>query len=306
MRSYYTILALSVLLGACADSATSPSRVIPPAVILAAKGSATSAGGRIYYQADHDEPGNIDIYSMNPDGTGIVRLTTDPAPDALPSVSADGKRVAFFRATVGAAAVHVMNRDGSGVTPVFTTDADPYTTAATSGFALSPDGARIVFSGWDGSDYEVYTVNVDGTGLTQVTYNNDLDQQPRFGPKGQWIVFMSERDGDREVYTMKSDGSAVSRITNSVGNDERPEWSSDGKRIGFISGRSGESAVYSANINGTGVSRISPVGQPAYQFTWGPGGKQVAFRSVSALWVVNADGTGATSLNNASLPSWGK
>jgi TolB protein len=61
--------------------------------------------------------GNLEIYVMNPDGSGQRRVTNHPALDALPSWSQDSRRIVFVSDRVGKAQrrVYVMNRDGSGV-----------------------------------------------------------------------------------------------------------------------------------------------------------------------------------------------
>lgn len=108
--------------------------------------------------------GNDDICAINPDGTGFVRLTTDPASDSGPTWSPDGMSIAFSTTRYGPAPViAVMNADGSGVSQVGVSvqGGDP---------AWSPDGAEIAFDvpAYDlNGNYSpiIYTIKADGTAV---------------------------------------------------------------------------------------------------------------------------------------------
>ena len=67
--------------------------------------------------------GNVDVYTMYPDGSNVRRLTNAPGHDTLPAWTPDG-RIVFRSARTGSWAIYVMNADGSGQTPVIA-NADP-------------------------------------------------------------------------------------------------------------------------------------------------------------------------------------
>ena len=78
----------------------------------------SSGGGqseRIFFHSDRDG-GNVEVYVVNLDGTGLARLTNNPAVDFHPSRSPDGSRILFLSNRDGDAEVYVMNADGSGQT----------------------------------------------------------------------------------------------------------------------------------------------------------------------------------------------
>src|SRR5262249_31488886 len=106
-------------------------------------------GKRIAFVSERD--GNLELYVMNRDGSGLVRLTNEFALDDHPTWSPDGKRIAFCSARepvakVGQAwnAIYVMNADGSAVrrvSPKDTTDYSP---------AWSPQGDWIACASGSG------------------------------------------------------------------------------------------------------------------------------------------------------------
>lgn len=83
--------------------------------------------------------------------------------------------------------------------------------------ALSPDGTRIVFvtDRHGAGNPEIYTINVDGTGLTRLTYNSTYDTSPEWSPDGTQIYFRSTRDGGWAWYVMNADGSGQTRVPDS-------------------------------------------------------------------------------------------
>lgn len=116
---------------------------------------------------------------------------------------------------------------------------------------LSPDGTQVVFvSNQTGND-ELYKINIDGSGLTQLTFDPAIDTHPAFSPDGTQIVFVSDRVRyNPEIFTMSSSGGPAKRITNFPGVDVEPDWSPDGKKIAWMH-RDGQNAdLYTMNPDG--------------------------------------------------------
>ena len=108
------------------------------------------------------------------------------------------------------------NDDGSGLTRL---SDDP---ANDSNASLSPDGATIVFSSFrDGLRSEIYSMNADGTGQTNLTKNlGSHDYDPAWSPDGGKIVFKSARglkEGAFQIYVMNADGCGPLGITDNDG-----------------------------------------------------------------------------------------
>ena len=168
--------------------------------------------GRIVFTSVRD--GDMEIYSMNGDGSDVRRLTNLPGPDGGPFFSADGSKIVFrgrhpepgaeldgyfsllkkdvWRPT--GLDVFVMDRDGSNLRQV------------TKGIGganwapfFSPDGKKIIFAtnykDPRGPNFDLYLINVDGTGLEQVTFSDKFDGFPMFSPDG--ASSCSRRTGTR-------------------------------------------------------------------------------------------------------------
>ena len=126
--------------------------------------------------------GADEIFTMNRDGTRLVRLTPVGGSDLGPKWSPDGSRIAFRMDLMGpvdhTSGLGVMNADGSGrsiVADVELEDVD---------FTWSPDGGRLAFAvsiDFRVGDRDVYVVNVDGSGLSNLTRNPATDQWPSWG-----------------------------------------------------------------------------------------------------------------------------
>jgi hypothetical protein len=75
------------------------------------------------------------------------------------------------------------------------------------------------------TNYEIYTMNANGTGLDRLTNNTANDREPAWSPDGNKITFVSDRDlTDYEIYTMNSNGTALAPLTNNTQDDFQPDW----------------------------------------------------------------------------------
>ena len=135
-------------------------------------------GTRIIFQSNR-RANNTDIWSMDSFGGNLVNLTPDPAVDSTPEWSPDGTKITFTRNLGGAAGneVFVMNADGSN--PVNLTNNSRFPTAGFNYDAIpswSPDGRKIAFTSTrDNGDFEVYTMNADGSDVTRITFASGFD-----------------------------------------------------------------------------------------------------------------------------------
>jgi WD40-like Beta Propeller Repeat/PKD domain len=161
---------------------------------------------------------------------------------------------------------------------------------------------KIVFVSDRDGNAEIYSCNVDGSGIQRLTNNAGIDDQPAWSPDGTRITFISDRTGNSELYIMNADGTNVVRKTFS-GNCGNPAWSPDGTKIAYSTLTNGSGNIWVINaISGSPLLIFEAPGfddQPA----WSPDGTKIALVSdwaaydfVYDIYTINADGTGFTAL----------
>jgi hypothetical protein len=155
---------------------------------------------------------------------------------------------------------------------------------------------QIAFGSDMDGDFDIYIMNSDGTGVTQLTFNTASDRYPWWSPDGTKILFASDRDGDFEIFVMNPDGSGQTQLTFNLANDQLPHWSPDGTRIAFASTQDGDFEVWTMNADGSGQTQLTFNAEEDLPSDWSPDGGKIAFsrgasRSGTEIWVMNADGT---------------
>ncbi len=183
---------------------------------------------------------NLDVFCVNADGSGLTRLTLDPAHDMYPEWSPDGSQILFTSQRGGGNSVYLMRSDGGDqhrVTPSGLNVVDA---------CWSPDCARIGFS----ADGGVHTIRTDGSDLQRLTGGSSWDVHPAWSPVGDRIAFVSKRTSQmahnvmaRErapdenwISVMKSDGTELKSIAHSqqighVSQSGPLHWSRGGKLL---------------------------------------------------------------------------
>jgi Tol biopolymer transport system component len=263
---------------------------------------------------------------MNPDGSGVTQLTTSPFEDKHARFSADGRKIVFesqrdcaamttsiFAAPSCAAAIYVMNADGSNQQRLTTGQAGPpgYTDTFPT---FSPDGRQIAFVRTPLTQFgqQIWVMGSDGSGPHMISGGSittpplpippipdlALDVGPAWSPDGQHIAFERIHTVqpsnplaavDSNIYVMKPDGSGLTELAAPAAGtyafDIQPLWSPDGRRIVFDSARQ------------CGFTFASP--PMAF-----PGPVPQA-NCNTEIYVMNADGSGLTRLTNTFKPGCG-
>jgi len=220
--------------------------------------------------------GQWDIYVMNADGSGEVRLTNDKDQDFGPVFSPDGRKIVYSSDRTGGI--------GSGLYELYEIDLYPsegiepvikrltYTSrgAYTGEPCFSPDGRRIAYF----CNGDIYMMEADGTNPVQLTNAPGKDSSPSWSPDGRHVVFCTDRNDEPgfdprysdniEIYVLdvehpEAAGGTVKRLTNHPTPDSRPRFSPDGTRIAFVSCRDGilNSEIYVMNADGSNVQRLT-------------------------------------------------
>jgi TolB protein len=86
--------------------------------------------------------------------------------------------------------------------------------------------ARIAYSGYDGNDYEIYTINSRGGDKVQLTNNNRDDYSPSYSPGGKRIAYVEFDRNDAEIYTTNVGGRGKTKLTHNNADEAAPSWGS--------------------------------------------------------------------------------
>ena len=180
---------------------------------------------------------------------------------------------------------------------------------------ISPDGARVVFTNYEGKSYlfrserpqfNIMTSDLDGSAKRVLAKHEAFDINPTWSPDGSRLAFLSSRAGDRkiQIFTMVADGSDFKDVAPSVrvpsGRLVPPTWSPDGTRLAFVGlefeGRVAVAmVVYTAGADGSALTKI---GKTLTWPGWSPDGRRVAFIGAvnedKGLYVALPDGSDLT------------
>ncbi|MGC2237472.1 MAG: DPP IV N-terminal domain-containing protein [Pyrinomonadaceae bacterium] len=147
---------------------------------------------------------------------------------------------------------------------------------------------------------DIFTINSDGTGQTNITNNAATDGAPNYSPDGSNIIFSTDRDGNHEIYRMNTDGSNPVRLTNNAAADFSPYYSPDGTKIVFVSTRDGGNEIYKMNADGSNPVRLTNNASSDSQPAFSPDGQKIVYVSNSTgqakIWTMSADGSNQQAL----------
>lgn len=229
----------------------------------------------------------------------------DPRPDLV-----------FVSTRDGDYALYAMNADGGRQKRVSDEEPDASSTGAVFfqvDPAFSSDGRRIAYSSRRSGSFDVYVMNVDGTGVHRLTTTDDDDRRPGFSPDGRQIVFTRGESGD--LYVMRADGSDVRRITTGLAAETEPAWSPAGGWIAFVGRTPGTDVreIWLIRPDGSERRRLTSLRAASYTPSWSPDGEKLAFTSNVRgsqydVYSIGVDGTGLQRITrsdeDAFDPAW--
>jgi len=239
------------------------------------------------------------------DGTGLRRLTDNPARDYEARPSRDGQRVVFVSLRDGPTQLYTMKADGSeqerltfsGEQDEKTVDDYPH---------WSPDGKRIVFQRTSltdkGPQADIFAIDVESGEETQITAAASWDSTPSWTPDGEYILFESDRvdvAGTQrkqfDLWRMRADGSEPQRLTAGDSTEIEAKTSPDGRLIAFSTDRDGNFEVYLMAPDGSDQRRLTDNPASDRCPVWLSNDTLAFFSNRDGnneLYVVRTDGTG--------------
>jgi TolB protein len=173
--------------------------------------------------------GGAQVAVINPDGSGLRKITSGPNNNGFAAYSPDGKKIVYRTMGPDGDGLRIMNLEDRSVTTL-TEDYDNFP-------AWSPRGDLIAFTRKVNGDFDVFTVRTDGKDVRQLTRSRGNDAHPAWSPDGEKIVFTSARMGFKdealytsapqpygELFVMRYDGTQLEQLTDNQWEDGGPTW----------------------------------------------------------------------------------
>ncbi|MBS1572975.1 MAG: M20/M25/M40 family metallo-hydrolase [Bacteroidetes bacterium] len=208
---------------------------------------------------------DFDIFVADLNGKITKQLTNSPGYDAEAVVSPDGKYIVFTSTRSGDLELWRMDIDGKNLKQL--TSGLGYD----GGAFFSHDSKKLVFRSSRPktpeeikeykdllaqnlvapTNMEIYTMNIDGTDMKQITHLGKANWSPYFHPSDKKILFSSNHHStkgyDFQIYSIDIDGKNLKQITHESEFNAFPMFSPDGKKLVFSSNRDG-STPHETNV----------------------------------------------------------
>ena len=198
---------------------------------------------------------SYDIFISDLEGNIVKQLTNEIGYDAEATVSPLGDKIVFTSMRTGDLELFTMDIDGKNIKQV------TFQLGYDGGAFFSPDGKKLIFRSSrpktkneikeykkllnEGlvkpTEMELYTCNVDGSELKQITNLGKANWAPFFHPSGKKVIFSSNHKSKRgfpfNLYMINIDGTELKQITFDESFDAFPMFSYSGKKLVFSSNR---------------------------------------------------------------------
>src|SRR5215813_10660988 len=186
---------------------------------------------------------NREIHKMDYDGYGARAFTRDGSIALFPSLSPDGKRLAYVSYRDGYPNVVIRGEDGLiiGSTRFKGTTTSP---------AIGPDGRIAFASSKDGGSMRVYVIGSDGSNERALLSMGGHMDSPSWSPDGRFLAFAWDSDGTFNIYVADVASQQTLKLTRE-GRNENPTWSPDSRHIAFQSNRSGRWEIWAMHVDGS-------------------------------------------------------
>lgn len=229
--------------------------------------------------------------STNQAVTSDLRLK--PVLGTLPAWSPDGRKIAFSRGGGVNGQIFLMNVDGSNQTQLTHNSGD------NRWLSWSHDSSKIAFSSDRDhpmsmefnrpSRYEIYVINVNGTGERRLTFDNSQSLYPSWAPDGKSIAFTSGPDGFPGIYRIGADGSGQSRLSGDAEKFTLSAWSPNGAKFAMLKQGPFDKSIYLMNADGSGIVKLTTAPERPRYLSWSPDGSVIAFSAKGTLHAPECD-----------------
>jgi TolB protein len=161
--------------------------------------------------------GGSQLFLINPDGSGVQRLTHSGAIDTEPRFSPDGQWIYFTSDRGGSPQIYRMPAAGGPAQRI--TFNGNYNVSP----RISPDGKSLAYIARSDGKFQVALLDLDSQ-QTQILTDSDRDESPSFAPNGRMILYATIVGGRGILSAVSVDGAVRQRLTVTDGDVREPAW----------------------------------------------------------------------------------
>tara|TARA_B110000438_G_scaffold301275_1_gene355743 strand:- start:438 stop:1517 length:1080 start_codon:yes stop_codon:yes gene_type:complete len=260
---------------------------------------------------------NYDLFITNIYGDQITHLTKNEWLDFNPAISASGNKLAFVSNRDGNREIYIMDliwRDGYkqweaqnliNITNSVENDWTPN---------FSPVTDKIVFSTYfpSNDNYDIFTMNSDGSGKKNITNTSFYEKNPQFSPDGSFILYQGWKRGKMEIFFVNLlENNNINISKNSSSNDiisQGNAISPDGQKVVFTSDRDNNKNIYIMNIDGSNLKQLTFDIADDYEPIFSYDGLSIIFTSNrdgnKEVYLMTNEGLEIENISNNSADDW--
>ncbi|SVB06781.1 uncharacterized protein METZ01_LOCUS159635 [marine metagenome] len=269
---------------------------------------------RIAFVSDKD--GNWDIWLINPDGSNLKNLTSNPSLDSHPSWSPDGQNITFYYDRDGNKNIYSMDQDGNNIKQLTLNSKSNHSPS------WSPDGQKIAFVSNRSGENCIWIMNADGSEQHNLTKLLKSSRWPTWSHIKNEILFTSEN----VIYQINPETFELNTVFKLNKNlvftglfIGWPVWSPDGSKItlvsNFLDKEQMTPTLYTLNKDGKAFKPLinSPGLGPDERPSWSPDGNSIVYSSFTnndkrQIWLISITTGFSTQLTSDDymngFPAW--
>jgi TolB protein len=266
-------------------------------IVQTLTGNRGIAGTRIAFCATRT--GRKEIYLADCDGSAIQQLTHDNSISVDPSLSSDGRLLAYTGYKAGYADIYLVNLSTGSRDRIIKYP------GTNSGAAFSPNGERIACTLSKDGNVELYVCGLNGS-AHRLTHTPGIESSPTWSPNGDEIIYSYDDHSGPQLYRISAGGGSGERLSTGFGYCTEPNWSPDGGKVAFNVREGGSFAVAVMDLRG-GSARIVGQGERP---VWGPDSRHLIFSDDGVLYLMDVQSGRKkaiiSGLGRATEPTWAR
>ncbi|MFC1979199.1 TolB family protein, partial [Chloroflexota bacterium] len=279
-------------------------------------------GTKIIFQSDQITDIPDSLYVIDSDGSNLILLYDDIEYYTRASWSPDSSKISYTTSDDETSDIHVVDADGTGLVNITVGN---YGQAMT--MSWSPDSQKIIFvshPAGGASNASTYSVNVDGTGFSEITVNGEAVIVEIPSPDGTKILQASMHEETISVYIANADRQNPVRILENAENIAALGWSPNSNKLAYSTRQRNtdnpdrllyDYDIYVINADGTGAVELANISVDmeflsgaSGVFYWSPDSNYIIFSKAvdgnEDIYIINANGTELVNLTNGLVRDW--